>query len=162
MSEIGHIKIAITTNSLTRVDVAFALAKQIVFYGVTYDAAEFLDAVRFSGEGAAVVKGAAKNGGQCWMLEEAEATEGGTDRLTPRVNAVKGCHVLFTKGLSDLAAVKLHDNKVFPVKMEKGREVDEVIRALQKMMNSAHPPLWLRKALGYGTHNSEYQLEKAA
>jgi len=164
MSEIGHLKIALTSNSLTRVDVAFALAKQILFYDVTYDAAEFIDSVRFTGSTAGAppgAKGAAKNGGDCWMMDtDSQGTAG--DRITPRVDAVKGCHVIFTKGLSDLAAVKLFDNKVFPVKMEAGRDIDEVIAALQKMMNSPHPPLWLRKALGYGVRNSEYLLDKVA
>lgn len=161
MSEIGHLKIALTSNSLTRVDVAFALTRQILFYDVTYDAAEFIDSVRFAagGTGGGTGQGRAKNGGDCWMME---AESSGSDRITPRVEAVKGCQVLFTKGLSDVAAVKLHDAKVFPVKMESGRDVDEVIGALQKMMNSPHPPLWLRKALGYGHKNSEYLIEKAA
>ena len=167
MSEIGHLKVAITSNSLTRVDVAFALAKQILFYDVTYDTAEFIDSARFSAGGAAPAeapsggKGTKKDTGDCWMMDtENQNTTG--DRVTPRVEAVRGCHVIFTKGLSDLAAVKLHDAKVFPVKMEQGKDVDEVIDALQKMMNSPRPPLWLRKALGYGTKNSEYLLDKAA
>lgn len=182
MSEIGHIKIAITSNGLTRVDVAFILAKQILFYDVSYDTVEFLDSVRFggggrseeasgetsadasseassTGKGGGSGDGPGKKNGDCWM-DAAETGGGGGDRLTPRVDAVKGCHVIFTKGLSDLAAVKLHDNKVFPVKMEAGRDIDEVITLLQKMMNSPRPPLWLRKALGYGVRNDEYLLAK--
>ena len=167
MSQIGHLKVAITSNSLTRVDVAFALAKQILFYDVTYDSAEFIDSARFAAGGAAPGaapgggKGTKKDTGDCWMMDT-ENQGGSGDRITPRVEAVRGCHVIFTKGLSDLAAVKLHDAKVFPVKMEQGKDVDEVIGALQKMMNSPRPPLWLRKALGYGTKNSEYLLDKAA
>jgi nitrogen fixation protein NifX len=163
MPEIGHLKIAVTSNSLTRVDVAFALAKQILFYDVTYDSAEFIDSVRFGGGGGDQSgKGMAKNGGDCWMMADAAAHGTSGDRITPRVEAVKGCHVVISKGLSDLAAVKLHDHKVFPVKLEAARDIDEVISSLQKMMNSAHPPLWLRKALGYGVRNPEYQVEKTA
>lgn len=162
MPEIGHLKIAVASNSLTRVDVAFALAKQILFYDVSYDSAEFLDSVRFAGGGAGQGKGPGqgrgKNGGDCWMMD---TETNGSDRLTPRVDATKGSQVLFAKGLSDLAAVKLHDNKVFPIKLEHVKDIDEVITALQKMMNSAHPPLWLRKALGYGVRNGEYLVEKA-
>lgn len=164
MPEIGHLKIALTSNSLTRVDVAFALAKQILFYDVTYDSAEFIDSVRFAGGGGGeqAGKGQAKNGGDCWMMADAAAQGTSGDRITPRVEAVKDCHVVFTKGLSDLAAVKLHDNKVFPVKMEMARDIDDVISSLQYMMNSAHPPLWLRKALGYGLRNPDYQIETTA
>ena len=157
MSEPGHVKIALTSNSLTKVDCAFALAKQIVFYDVSYNSSEFIDVVRLSGGGdAGEHKGSAKNGGACWM--EDEGLNAGGDRITPRVEAVKGCHVVFTKGLSDVAAVKLRDANVFPVKMEAGRDIDEVIAYLQRMMNG-HPPLWLRKAMG-GPRNSDYLLDK--
>lgn len=47
MSNIGHIKIALTTNSLTDVDADFASTRQMVFYDVSYDTAEFLDVVQF-------------------------------------------------------------------------------------------------------------------
>jgi len=157
MSKPGHVKIALTSNSLTKVDCAFALAKQIVFYDVTYHHSEFIDVVRFNGGGdGGDHKGSAKNGGTCWMDDE--ALNAGGDRVTPRVEAIRGCHVVFTKGLSDVAAVKLRDANVFPVKMEAGRDIDEVIAYLQKMMNG-HPPLWLRKALG-GPRNSDYLLDK--
>ncbi len=158
MSKPGHIKIALTSNSLTRVDCAFALAKQIVFYDVTYHDSEFIDVIRFNGGGdAGEHKGSAKNGGSCWM--EDEGLNAGGDRTTPRVAAVKGCHVVFTKGLSDVAAVKLRDANVFPVKMEKGKDIDEVIAYLQQLMNNGLPPLWLRKALG-GPRNSDYLLDR--
>ncbi|MDR3393738.1 MAG: NifB/NifX family molybdenum-iron cluster-binding protein [Parasulfuritortus sp.] len=163
MPEIGHIKIALTTNSLTRVDVAFTLAQQIVIYDIGYDSAEFLDAVRFTGGSAGKSKG--KGGGQggatdCWM-NETDNTGPEGDRLTPRLDACQGCQVVFTKGLSDLAAVRMRDSRIFPVKMEEGRDIDEVITYMQNMMKSK-PPLWLRKALGQVTGNPEYQVEKYA
>jgi nitrogen fixation protein NifX len=155
MPQTGHLKIALTTNSLTRVDCAFALAKQIVFYDVSRDESQFLDAIRFNGGGAVApeLKGRAKNGGSCWMEDEGETSSAGGDRITPRVDAVKGCHIVFTKGLSDVAAVKLHNIGVFPVKMESGRDIDDCILYLQKMIKG-HPPLFLRKALGYVAPNS--------
>ena len=53
MSEIGHIRIAVTSNDLLQVDANFAQAKQIVFYDVSYDDAEFVDCVQFKGGAAA-------------------------------------------------------------------------------------------------------------
>ena len=151
MPEIGHSKVAITSNSLTRVDVAFALAKQILFYDVSNESAEFIDSARFSAGGAAPAeapgggKGTKKDTGDCWMMDtENQNTTG--DRVTPRVEAVRGCHVIFTKGLSDLAAVKLHDAKVFPVKMEHSRDIADVIDRLQDML-SDNPPLGMVRAL---------------
>ncbi len=169
MSAIGHVKIALATNNLTHVDISFISAKQIVFYDVTYDQREFLEMVRFAkprpvgdvgvvpaSEPAAPRPGKGRNGGCCF----ADITEG-SDRLTGRVEAMQGCAILFCKELNDLAAVRLSDIGVFPVKLEQRCEIDIVIDALQKMMN-ARPPLWLRKALGYGVRNPEFQIVNSA
>ncbi|MDR0701166.1 MAG: hypothetical protein LBF61_01945 [Azoarcus sp.] len=155
----GHVKIALTSNDLITVDANFQAARQVVFYDVTEKSAEFLDCMQFKGgsrarKGTGGGKGA--NGGFCWMEELGEESEDGTDPLTARVKALEGCGILFTRGLSDPAAVRIHANKVFPVKMERRREIDEVILSLQGMM--ARPPLWLKKALGIHAHDPEYQV----
>ncbi len=54
--------------------------------------------------------------------------------------------MLFTLGLSDLAAVRVHNLRVFPVKSETRRDIDEVIANVQRLMNTA-PPLWLRRVM---------------
>lgn len=167
MSAIGHVKIALTTNNLTHVDTSFTSARQIVFYDVTYDQREFLEMVRFAkprpanaadtappAESATPRPGAGRNGGCCFA--DAGLTEG-SDRLAGRVEAMQGCAILFCKELNDLAAVRLRDVGVFPVKLEQRCEIDIAIDALQNTMN-ARPPLWLRKALGYGVCNPEFQL----
>jgi len=150
MPILSHVKIAVTTNGLTQVDANFAGAKNVVFYNVSHNSSEFLDIVQFKpggkkgGEG----KGAGKGGGCSMMDNDDEATDG-VDPLTARVEALKGCAVLFTKGIGDPAAVRVHAQKVFPVKMEAVRDIDEVIHNMQRMMSAATPPLWLRRALGY-------------
>ncbi|MFD2835681.1 hypothetical protein ACFS3C_00850 [Azotobacter vinelandii] len=47
------------------------------------------------------------------------------------------------------------------MKMQHSREIDEVVAHLQRMMGS-NPPLWLRKALGYGVRNADYLIEREA
>lgn len=158
MNEIGHLKIAITSNDLLQVDANFATAKQIVIYDVTYDEASFLDVVQFKGGG----KGDGKRGpggGGCSM---GDPTGGASvDQIQLRVDALEGCAVLFTLALSDFAAVKVKNAGVFPVKMQHPREIDEVVEHLQRMMQN-NPPLWLRKALGYGVRNPDYLIEREA
>ncbi len=149
MPIMSHVKIAITTNGLTQVDANFAGAKNVVFYNVSHDSSQFLDIVQFKGnkkpgEG----KGAGKGGG-CSMMDGEEEPADGVDPLTARVEALKGCAVLFTKGIGDPAAVRVFAQKVFPVKMETVRDIDEVIQNMQRMLGAATPPLWLRRALGY-------------
>lgn len=158
MTSIGHIKIAMTTNSLTDVDADFASARQMVFYDVSYDTAEFLDAVQFTpGKPPLGMKG--PGGGAGCSGAGADDSQG--DLTEQKIGALAGCAVLFTRKLSDFTAVRVRDAKVFPVKMEQPREVGEVIAQLQAMMNN-RPPLWLRKALGYGTRNNAFLIEKSA
>ena len=167
MSTIGHVKIALASNSLTHVDTSFTYARQLLFYDVSYDTREFLEVARFAAPRpapdasatAAPAQGAprpgtGRNGGCCFA--DAGLTAG-ADQLSARVAAMQGCAILFCKELNDLAAVRLRDVGVFPVKLEQRRDIDAVIDALQRTMNN-HPPLWLRKALGYGVRNPEFQL----
>lgn len=160
MNEIGHLKIAITSNDLLQVDANFATAKQIVIYDVTYDEATFLDVVQFKGGGKGGEGKRGPGGGAgCSM---GDPTGGASvDQIQLRVDAMEGCAVLFTLALSDFAAVKVKNAGVFPVKMQESREIDEVIAHLQRMMGN-NPPLWLRKALGYGVRNPDYLIEREA
>jgi len=141
-----HIRIAITTDSLIRCDSNFAAAKQVVFYDVTPKDSQFIDVVTFGKGGKKGVgggKGAAN--GVCVMEDVGDLSDGTYDPLQERVDAVKGCSVLFTLGLSDLAAVKVHAERVFPVKSEKVRSVDDVIANVQRLMEA--PPLWMRRVM---------------
>lgn len=159
MNEIGHLKIAITSNDLLQVDANFATARQIVIYDVTYDEASFLDVVQFKGGGKGGDGKRGPGGGGCSM---GDPTGGASvDQIQLRVDAMQGCAVLFTLALSDFAAVKVKNAGVFPVKMQHPREIDEVVEHLQRMMQN-NPPLWLRKALGYGVRNPDYLIEREA
>lgn len=159
MTEIGHLKIAVTTNDLLQVDANFATTGQIVFYDVSYDEAEFLDCVQFKGGGRAAGKRGPGGGSGCSMGDPNDGAA--VDQVKIRVDALEGCDVLFTLALSDFAAVSVKNMGVFPVKMQHKREIQEVIDNLQRMMKN-NPPLWLRKALGYGVRNSDYLLAQDA
>lgn len=139
-----HLRIAITTNSLIDLDANFVAARQMVFYDVSLEASEFVDVVHFSRSGRAQ-KG--PGGGKGCVMDDMDDDDGtGFDPMTERVASLAGCSVLFTTGLSDLAAVRVHALKVFPVKAEMVRPIDEVIANVQRMMQGT-PPLWLRRVL---------------
>ncbi|MFC0708734.1 NifB/NifX family molybdenum-iron cluster-binding protein [Azorhizophilus paspali] len=161
MNEIGHLKIAITSNDLLQVDANFATAKQIVIYDVTYDEASFLDVIQFKGGGKSGGEGKRGPGGGAGCSMGDPTGGASVDQIQLRVDAMQGCAVLFTLALSDFAAVKVKNAGVFPVKMQHSREIDEVVAHLQRMMGS-NPPLWLRKALGYGVRNPDYLIEREA
>jgi len=148
MHSAGHVKIAITTNSLTEVDAGFANAGQVVVYDVSAQASEFLDCIQFRGAKKGLAPGESKKGpggGKGCAMDD--LTNGvTTDRMAERVDALDGCSVLFTLGLSDLHAVHVKRRGIFPVKMEKSRSVDDVVESLQTMLKN-NPPLWLRRVL---------------
>lgn len=148
----GFIKIAIATNDLLQVDANFAVAKQFVFYEVSVDSSEFVDCIQFRG-GAKGTTGKGPGGGMgCSMGDPTGGVA--SEHMVDRIESVKGCALLFSKGLSDLHAVSVKNLKVFPVKMEHSREIPEVVEYVQKLI--ARPPLWMRRALGQVQLAEEY------
>ncbi len=146
MPQIGHIKVAIATNDLLQANGHFAHAKQLVIYDVSADSHAFLDCIQFragAAGGSAPVKG--PGGGQgCSMADPTGGVS--SESLQARYESVSGCAMLFCKGLTDLHAVTVNDLGVYPVKLERSREIPEVISHVQRLI--AKPPLWLRRALG--------------
>jgi nitrogen fixation protein NifX len=148
-----HLRVAVTTDSLVQVDANFVAAKQFVIYDVAVDESEFVDVLHFSrgGKGKALGGGKANNGGKC-VMEDMDDDDGtGWDPLTDRVKSLKGCDVLFTLGLSDVAAVRVAELKIFPVKSDKVRAIDDVIAQVQSMMSARMLPLWMRRAISRRT-----------
>lgn len=138
------IRIAITTNDLVQVNASFASAQQIVIYEVSGEEAEFVDCVQFRGGGGG--KGRGKKDGHCWMAE-AEADSATRDRDQAKLEALSGCAMLFSLGLGDVHALTVKSKGIYPVKMERPREIPQVIAYVQKMINNENPPLWMRRAL---------------
>jgi len=149
------IRIAITTNDLTQVNASFASAQQIVVYQVTGTGSEFVDCFQFRGGGSGTGKGRGKEDGSCWMIE-GELDTVSVDRNQAKLNALTGCAMLFSLGLGDVHAVNIKNNGIFPVKMERPRDIPQVIDHVQKMITSATPPLWMRRALRGSQHELDY------
>lgn len=145
MAQVGHVRVALTTNNLTDVDADFSSAKQILFYDVSGEGVSFVDAAQFEGR----PPGARGPGGGsgCSAMDP---LDGGTaESMTARFRAVEDCGVLFTRRLTDFAAVRIHGHGTFPVKMDSKRGVEDVVRQLQHLI-ATNPPRWLRKRLGMG------------
>ncbi len=155
MSAQAHLKVALTTNSLVQVDAGFADARQVVFYRVTRDGATFEDVVKMHGparksagdKSAGEVKpGFGRNGGACMMAADLAADAAAGDMVSSRVAALAGCSILITRGISDLAAMRVKSADIFPVKTEGTHEIDAVLERLQALL-AGNPPLWLRRVL---------------
>ncbi len=151
----AHLKVALTTNSLVQVDAGFADARQVVFYRVTRDGATFEDVVKMhravpqttgkktTGE---VKPGFGRNGGACMMEEDLASDAASGDMVSTRVALLAGCSILITRGISDLAAMRVKSADIFPVKTEGTHDIDTVLERLQVLLNG-NPPLWLRRVL---------------
>lgn len=143
MTELGHVKVALTSNSLTEVDADFVGAKQILFYDVSADDAVFLDVKQFE-PGRLHGERGPGGGVGCAGLDP---TDSQTEEIvSAKVDAVRGCGVLFTRQLSDFVAVRIQAGCTFPVKMEVKREIDHVVSQIQLLLRTA-PPRWLKKRL---------------
>lgn len=144
-----HLRIAVTTDSMVQVDANFVAAKQFMLYDVSVDESEFVDVLHFKRrrKTKAAGGGKANNGGRCVMDDQGDDDGTGFDPLVERVKSLDGCNLLFTLGLSDVAAVRVAELKIFPVKSEKVRPIDDVIAQVQTMMAAKMQPLWMRRAL---------------
>lgn len=146
-----HLRVAVTTDSLIKCDANFVASKRMVFYDVSAEETEFVDVVHFSRGGKkGPGGGAGMAGGGCCVMEDMGDDDGtGFDPIVERVEALRDCSILMTSGISDLAAVRVSDVNVFPVKSERVREIDEVIDAVQVMLRG-NPPLWVRRVMRDG------------
>ena len=152
----AHLKVALTTNSLVQVDAGFADARQIVFYRVTRDGAEFEDVIKLRGPArtttapaAVAAPGFGRNGGACMMAADLAADASAGHMVSTRVAALAGCSILITRGISDLAAMRVKSADIFPVKTEGMHSIDAVLDRLQILLQR-NPPLWLRRVLRDG------------
>jgi nitrogen fixation protein NifX len=143
MTQTGHVKVALTTNSLTEVDADFANARQIMFYDVSCEGAVFLDVKQFD-PGRPDGQRGPGGGMGCSNMDPLEGET--AEMLDAKIESLQGCGVLFTCKLSDFAAVRIHEGCTFPVKMEVKRAVDHVLKQIQYLL-CTKPPLWLRRRL---------------
>ncbi|ESZ55910.1 nitrogen fixation protein NifX [Mesorhizobium sp. L103C131B0] len=70
----------------------------------------------------------------------------GDDRITPKVEALKGCHLLFCRAIGGPSAAKLVSAKIHPIKLPQPQTIQEVLLRTQMMLRTCPPP-WLRKVL---------------
>jgi nitrogen fixation protein NifX len=77
--------------------------------------------------------------------EQGKHAADGEDRIGPKVDALKGCHLLFCVAIGGPSAAKVVAAKIHPIKMPQ-QPVESVLERTRAMLDSAPPP-WLRKVL---------------
>jgi nitrogen fixation protein NifX len=123
-------KIAVATNDLKTVDAHFAGARNLAVYDVTPDGYRLVEAIRFDNR----------------SNEDGVHADIDEDRITPRVDAVRGCALLFVLAIGGPAAAQVVSRKIHPVKVPRPEPIADVLERVQTMLSGSPPP-WLRKAM---------------
>ncbi len=122
-------KIAFATQDLQRVDAHFGWAKNIAVYEVSPEGFNLVEAIQFSGD-----------------LKE----DGNEDKLTPKIDAIKDCAILYVAAIGGSAAARVVANKIHPIKVNEPESITAILGKLQDVLKGAPPP-WLRKVMNKGT-----------
>jgi nitrogen fixation protein NifX len=119
-------KIAFTTSDRVHINAHFGWAKKIDVYEISQDGYEFLETLKFEGD-----------------LKE----DGNEDKLTPKVDALADCTIVYVSAIGGSAAARLIKKRVTPIKARS--ETEEIGDVLTKLVETlkGNPPPWLRKAL---------------
>jgi len=130
----GRMKIAIATQDLKSVDAHFAGARTFAIYEVSTEGSRMLEAIRF--EQASDQDG---NHGD-------DGPSGQDDRIAPRIDALRGCQLLFVRAIGGPAAARVVNARIHPIKVATDEPIGDVLGRVQAMLKG-NPPPWLRKIL---------------
>jgi nitrogen fixation protein NifX len=134
-------KIAFTTSDHTHINAHFGWAREIDVYEINAEGYQFLETLNFEGE-----------------LKE----DGNEDKITPKLDALVDCAIVYVAAIGGTAAAKLIKKGVTPVKARTEEEkIEEVLTKLVQTLKG-NPPPWLRKALQPKTANFTDELENEA
>jgi nitrogen fixation protein NifX len=126
----GRMRVAIATQDLKAVDAHFAGARTIAIYEVTTEGSRMLEAIRFD---------AVSN-------EDGVHIDDHDDRIGPRLEAIRGCQLLFVQAIGGPAAARVVNAKVHPIKVPQIEPIGSVLERVRTMLNG-NPPPWLRKVM---------------
>lgn len=138
----GAVRVAIASSDLKGLNAHFGSASKFAVYDVTPDGWSFVEAVEFDdntdGDGS-------------------HKTEG-DDRITPKVEALAGCHLLFCLAIGGPAAAKVVASRIHPIKAP-ATGMEELLEKVRTMLTGSPPP-WLRKVLqaaGVGAPKPDFE-----
>jgi nitrogen fixation protein NifX len=118
-------KVAFATQDQQSVDAHFGWAPHLAVYEVNADGYSFVQDFAFGGN-----------------LEE----DGGEDKLTPKLEALKDCAIVYVAAIGGSAAARVVASKIHPVKLPTPEPILDLLERLVQVLKGTPPP-WLRKAL---------------
>ena len=123
------IRVAIATQDMKSLNAHFGSAKKFAIYDVTKTGWSLVETVAFD-----------------TVSDEQGTHADGEDRITPKVQALAGCHLLFCLAIGGPSAAKVIGAKIHPIKVPKPQALEAVLERTRVMLNGTPPP-WLRKVL---------------
>lgn len=132
-------KIAFTTSDNVHINAHFGWAKEIDVYEISDNGYEFIETLKFEGD-----------------LKQ----DGNEDKVTPKLEALYDCTIVYVSAIGGTAAAKLIKKGVTPVKAKS--DDDKIRDVLDKLVVTlkGSPPPWLRKALQQKPTSFEDDLEE--
>ncbi len=118
-------KVAFATQDLETVNAHFGWAKNIAFYDLDAGGYKLDHVVSFESD-----------------LSE----DGNEDKLVPKIDALKGCAILYVAAIGGSGAARGVAQKIHPVKVEKPERIADLLERLRQLLNGTPPP-WMRKIL---------------
>lgn len=126
----GALRVAIATQDMKNLNAHFGSARRFAVYDVMREEWNLVEAVAFDDV----------------SDESGKHRTEGDDRITPKVEALKGCHLLFCLAIGGPSAAKVVSAKIHPIKVPHPQTIQEVLLRTQMMLRTCPPP-WLRKVL---------------
>ncbi|MDR3374427.1 MAG: nitrogen fixation protein NifX [Ancalomicrobiaceae bacterium] len=139
----GAVRVAIASRDMKNLNAHFGSASKFAVYDVTKEGWHFVEALSF--DDASDESGAHKTDGD--------------DRITPKIAALTGCHLLFCLAIGGPSAAKVVAAKIHPIKVPSPSPIEEVLERTRVMLNGTPPP-WLRKVLaeaGVGPAKADFE-----
>jgi len=124
------LKIAIATNDMEHLDAHFGSASKFALYEVTAETARLVEVLEFGD-----------------VTDQQGQHDSIDDRITPKVEALTGCALLFVLAIGGPSAAKVVRAGIHPIKRKAPKPIGDVLAQTQEMLAGSPPP-FLRKVLG--------------
>ncbi|GMT43081.1 MAG: nitrogen fixation protein NifX [bacterium] len=122
--EDGSLRIAFATKDGINVDGHFGWASAFAFYDVSAEKITKAGKIVFSSE----------------ELDE----RGNDDKLPGKIEALEGCHIVYSQAIGGPAAARLTRKKIQPLVVKDESRIEKLLEDFRKVLNGSMPP-WLRK-----------------
>ncbi len=124
------LRVAIATNDMEHMNAHFGSARKFAVYEVWKTGSRFLSAHAFDN-----------------VTQQKGKHDDQDDKITPKVEALDGCALLFALAIGGPSAAKVVKAGIHPIKRKTPEPIPDVLAQVQVMLNGTPPP-FLRKILG--------------